>query len=235
MKKTITIFGHTREVDVISNEEYDAMMSAQRQRDLSYRIEENRAMCFSDKLLASCTFESDDQTNAQLSKRAREYVNSFSNNLNHGKGILFYGTVGTGKTFMSACIANALLDLGYSCHMTTFARISNELQATWNKQEYINRLMRYDLLIIDDLAAERDNEYMNEIVFNVIDERNRCRKPLIVTTNLTGEELKRPADRNKSRIYSRLFEMCIPFQVGGNDRRKKELLTMLKKDSCSTS
>ena len=141
---------------------------------------------------------------------------------------MFYGSVGTGKSFMAACIANELLDRGYSCFMTTFARIFNEYQETWEKQSYIRRLMQYDLLIIDDLAMERDTSTMNEIVFNVIDERNRCRKPLIVTTNLTGDELKHPADVSKSRIYSRLFEMCIPFHVTGNDRRKEKLAAMLK-------
>jgi len=64
---------------------------------------------------------------------------------------------------------------------------------------------------------------MGEIVQNIIDSRYRSGKPLIVTTNLTGEELQNPADIRKQRTYSRLYEMCIPFCVKGNDRRQKKL------------
>ena len=92
------------------------------------------------------------------------------------------------------------------------------------KQQYIDGLKRFDLLIIDDLASERDTEYMGEIVQNIIDSRYRSGLPLIITTNLTAEELKHPAEIRKQRIYSRLFEMCVPVEVKGYDRRKKKLV-----------
>ena len=91
------------------------------------------------------------------------------------------------------------------------------------KQEYMDSLDKFDLIVIDDLASERDTEYMGEMVQSIIDARYRAGKPLIVTTNLTSAELKRPSDIRKERIYSRLFEMCIPVEVIGKDRRKEKL------------
>ena len=92
------------------------------------------------------------------------------------------------------------------------------------KQEYIDGLNQFDLLVIDDLASERDTEYMGEIVQNIIDSRYRSNLPLIITTNLTSDELKHPSTIRKERIYSRLFEMCVPVEVKGSDRRKEKLI-----------
>jgi DNA replication protein DnaC len=64
---------------------------------------------------------------------------------------------------------------------------------------------------------------MQEIVFNVIDSRYRAGLPLIVTSNLTAEEIKNPADISYQRIFSRLLEMCVPIEVKGEDRRRKIL------------
>lgn len=64
---------------------------------------------------------------------------------------------------------------------------------------------------------------MSEIVMNVIDSRYRSKKPIIVTTNLTSEEIKNPTDVSKQRIYSRLLEMCYPVEVKGTDHRKRKL------------
>lgn len=70
-----------------------------------------------------------------------------------------------------------------------------------------------------DLGAERETEYMGEVVHNIIDNRYRAKLPLIITTNLTPDNLKNPTDIRKQRIYSRLLEMCIPVLVPGKDRR----------------
>jgi DNA replication protein DnaC len=85
-------------------------------------------------------------------------------------------------------------------------------------------LNKFDLLVIDDLASERDTEFMGEIVQNIIDSRYRAGLPLIVTTNLTADELKHPQEIRKRRIYSRLFEMCVPLEVQHKDRRKQKLI-----------
>ena len=202
-----------------------------KQREQAARIKEKRRICFSDSELISCTFEKDDKSNLKVSTVAQNYVKKFDTMYEDGKGLLFFGTVGTGKTFIAAAIANALIDKGYNCLVTNFARLVNTIQGMYTgKQEYIDRLNRFDLLIIDDLAAERDTEYMGEAVQNIIDSRYRAGLPLIVTTNLTADELKNPVEVRKQRTYSRLLEMCIPLEVKmvdekGNaiDRRKEKL------------
>ena len=190
----------------------------------SEELRRMRQVGFPDADMANWTFDRDDGKNTQLSTLARRYVQNFKTMRADHKGLLLFGNVGTGKTFASACIANALIDQGIPCLVTNFSRLVNEIQSMYDgKQEYIDNLSDFDLLVIDDLASERDTEYMNETVMNIIDSRYRSGLPLIVTTNLTADELKNPADVRKQRIYSRLFQMCIPYEVKGTDRRKEAL------------
>ena len=194
-----------------------------RQQELD-RVRRLRKMGFPDAEMSRWTFERDDCSNGHLSTVARNYVDNFGEMRKRGKGLLLFGSVGTGKTFMAACIANALIDKGYPCLVTNFARLTNTISGMYSgKQQYIDGLDSFELLVIDDLASERDTEYMQETVTSIIDARYRSGKPLIITTNLTAQELKAPTDMRKQRIYSRLFEMCVPFEVKGQDRRKKHL------------
>lgn len=190
-------------------------------RDRMQKIGKLRNMGFLDEEMKKWTFENDDQPDSKYSKIARRYVDNFPKMLEKSKGLLFFGNVGSGKTYLAACIANALIDKGNPCLVTNFSRIVNTIGGTYdNKQKYIDGLNKFDLLVIDDLAAERDTEYVNEIIYSVIDSRYRSGKPLIVTTNLRIEEIKNSPDVKKQRILSRLTEMCLFIPVNGKDRRK---------------
>ena len=205
-------------------EKREAEEREQKRRDFLDRVKSLRASGFPDAEMQRWTFANDDRSNARISDIAQKYVEHFDEMRRRGKGLLLFGDVGTGKTFAAACIANALIDKGVPCLVTSFARLVNTLQGMYDgRQDYIDGLNRFPLLVIDDLASERDTEYMNEIVYNVIDSRYRSGLPLIVTTNLTGDELKHAAEITKKRIYSRLFEMCVPIEVKGVDRRKMKL------------
>lgn len=189
-------------------------------------IERNRSTGFLDLDMIGCVFDNDDMKNPKISGVCKRYVQHFQTMFQRGKGLLMYGGTGTGKSFMSACIANALIDQGYKCLVTNFPRIINELTGIYEgKQEYIDSLNAYALLVIDDLAIERDTEYTAEIIQNVIDSRYRANKPLIVTTNLTLQEIKNPKGMRKQRLFSRLKEMCLPIEVTGEDRRDKKFET----------
>ena len=76
-------------------------------------------------------------------------------------------------------------------------------------------------LILDDFGMERGTEYGLEQVFNVIDSRYRSGKPLIVTTNLTLDDLRNPEDTAHSRIYDRLISMCVPVRFTGENFRQE--------------
>ena len=188
------------------------------------RVAELRKAGFADGEMQRWTFANDDGESGQVMSVARKYVENFEKMRSDGKGLLLFGDVGSGKTFAAACIANALIEKGVPCMMTNFARIANTVQGMFDgRQEYYDSFNDFPLLVIDDLSAERKTEYMQEIVFNVIDSRYRAGLPLIITSNLTAEELKNPADVAYRRIFSRVLEMCIPLEVKGIDRRRKNL------------
>ena len=155
--------------------------------------------------------------------------------------MILWGEVGTGKSYLAGCIANALMEKEISVCMTNFALILNDLAASFKERnEYISRLCSFPLLILDDFGMERGTEYGLEQVYNVIDSRYRSGKPLIVTTNLTLEELQNPEDTAHARIYDRLTEMCTPVCITGENFRKakaqakmEQLKTLLDgKGSC---
>ena len=76
---------------------------------------------------------------------------------------------------------------------------------------------------IDDLGAERKSDFMQEQVFNIIDARYRSGLPMIITTNLTAEEMKKPTEIGQSRIYDRILERCHPVAVQGQSIRRQHL------------
>ena len=150
---------------------------------------------FTDPAMRNWTFEHDNGRNPQT-ETARFYVDSWETMQAENIGYLFWGGVGTGKSYLAACIANALMEKEVAVRMTNFATILNDLAASFEgRNEYISRLCSYPLLILDDFGMERGTEYGLEQVYSVIDSRYRSGKPLIATTNLTLEELQHPQDR----------------------------------------
>lgn len=196
---------------------------ARRAQDMRIEVQRLRKLGFPDAEMANWTFANDDGTNKNASDIAHRYVNNFTEMKKHGKGLLFHGPVGSGKTFLAAAIANELINQGHPCMVTNFARITNTIQGMFEgKQRYLDDFNRLDLLVIDDLSAERNTSFMNEMIFNIIDSRYRSGKPLIITTNLSKEELIGQTDTCRQRIYSRLVEMCFPVEVNNTDRRKRK-------------
>ena len=169
----------------------------------------------------SQNFTQDDNRNSKISDVCRRYVDHWPEMKADNIGILFYGGVGTGKSFLACCIANALIDKQVRASVTNFPRILNKLQGFGeDKQAFLDKMSRYDLLVIDDLGVERDTSYSVEQVFNVIDARSRTGKPLIVTTNLSLADLQKPPSLGYARIYDRILEMCpIRLKLTGSSRR----------------
>ena len=176
-------------------------------------------------------FENDAGCNPQM-KLARQYVEYWTEMQKKNTGLLIWGGVGTGKSFFAGCIANALMEREVPVCMTNFARILNELNNSFSgRNEVVERLCRYPLLIIDDFGMERDTNYALEQVYNIIDSRYRSKGPLIITTNLTLDEIRHPQDVAHARIYDRVLEMCVPVSCFGTSIRKdtaQEKLNNLK-------
>ena len=205
-------------------EAIEAEERADKERELKRKAEELRKDGFFYKSLAKYTFDIDDGSQPKVMHIAKKYVENFDTFKAQGKGILFYGGVGTGKTYAAACIANALIDKGIPVMMTNFNRIANKLQERFGKaQEFLDSLNKYQLLIVDDLATERNTEYMQEIVFNIIDARYSAELPIIITTNLDYNDIKTSSNTVNSRIYDRIVEKCYPVAVFGKSHRRKDL------------
>ena len=198
-------------------------LEAIKEREWEEELRRRRTACFAESNMANWTFENDDMKNAKITSIMKNYVKNFLEFKQSGRGLLLYGSVGSGKTYFAAAIANALIDEGYRAFMTNFAKIINQVQSTFEKrQEIIDSLNKYELLILDDLGAERNSEFMTEQVFNIIDNRYRSGLPMIITTNLTAEDLKKPQDTEHSRIYDRILERCLPIEVSGASRRRQK-------------
>ena len=195
----------------------------QMQRERMERIKRRRAHGLRDKSLHAYIFDHDNGSNPVMEK-ARAYVRNWKEALKNNVGLLLFGDVGTGKSFFAGCIANALLDQDVPVLMTSFPAILNQLTGVYpeERMEFINSLNDYDLLIIDDLGVERSTEFAMEQMFEVIDRRYRSGKPMIITTNLTLEQLRNPPDLAHARIYERILERCAPILFSGENFRKQK-------------
>lgn len=194
----------------------EEMRSIQRAKVSSMMDDTFRTACFANYQIRN--------GNERHLKAAKKYCIEFSKMYERNQGLLFWGTVGTGKSYTAACIANYLLEANTSVVMTSFVRILQEMQGFDREREetFTNKLNSVKLLIIDDLGAERSTDYALEKVYGIIDNRYRAKKPLILTTNLTLRQMQEATDIRYARIYDRIFEMCYPMEFSGVSWRKRE-------------
>lgn len=210
-------------------EEYEKQEAERKRLEFLEQVSRLKANGLQDKALREYTFANDKEYNPEMQK-AHDYVAHWSEMKAKSIGLLLWGDVGTGKSFFAGCIANALLEQGIPVLMTNFSRILNSLSGMYSdeKNQFIDSLNKYSLLIIDDLGIERSTEFALEQVFNVIDSRYRSKLPLIVTTNMTLDELKHPQDLARSRIYDRVLERCVPLKINNQNIRQKNAAENMK-------
>lgn len=147
-------------------------------------------------------------------------INFHKTNMN----LLFYGGTGLGKTFMCNCVAKALIDKEITVlYQTSFSlfeivethKFNKQLETEENRINY-NMIFDCDLLIIDDLGTEFNNSFTNAELFNIINERLITEKKIIISTNLSLEQLR---ETYTDRIMSRVFNNFVPLKFYGMDLR----------------
>lgn len=197
----------------------DAMREVKRKVEEVERLKRDG---FRDRRLLEYTFENDKGYNPEIA-RAKRYVDLFPNMEARGMGLLLWGYVGTGKTFIAACIANALMEQRISVYMTNFSRIMNYMMgmAGTDRNAYLDELNRYRLLVIDDLGVEHDSSFAVEQVFSVIDSRCQSGKPMLITTNLSIGQLREPRDIPHARIFDRVLAHCYPIRINNTQIRQR--------------
>lgn len=131
------------------------------------------------------------------------------------RNLFFYGTVGTGKSFLSGCIARELLQRGCSVLyfsaaslFDTLARYTFDGRLKDSLQDFCEDLYGCDLLIVDDLGTEITNSFVTSALFSCLNERHLRGRSTLISTNISLEELR---DRYSDRIFSRIssgFTLC---------------------------
>lgn len=153
-------------------------------------------------------------------ENCRDFIKNFDSDYHN---LFFYGTVGTGKSFLSGCVAKELMDSGHSViyfgatglfHLLSSA--SFDIQNRAERQNTYSDLYCCDLLIIDDLGTELTNQFTSSQLFSLLNERNIERKATIISTNLSLRELQ---DRYSDRIFSRITSNFMVCKLTGPDIR----------------
>ena len=180
-----------------------------------------RSEAFRDVPASGWRFESAAVTTSQLAK-ARGYAQNWDEFKKAGIGLLLFGNVGTGKSYAAGCIANALIDKEVSVLMVGMSDMVNRMQGNFgaDRDSYMTSLMRPELLILDDLGAERNTSFGKERVFDVINRRWLTGKPMIITTNIPIATMQKAVSLDERRIYDRILKVCVPIRFNGENFRR---------------
>lgn len=198
----------------------DEFYAKMKQEELKRRIDDLRRRGVTDLEYARYTFATDDGKYPAATLKCKEYVEHWAEMRKENIGLLLYGPVGTGKTYLGCAVANALIDRGIPALITNMPKILEALKTPWKEGgNLIDKIQSYELVMIDDLGAERDTSTAAEQVYNIIDTRYRSGKPVIITTNLTAAEMKSPPNMAYKRVYDRILQNCKPIKLDGPSRR----------------
>lgn len=178
----------------------------------------------------TCTSDNPSFNNAYT--RCRNYCNVSQKVFMEGMGIYLYGDSGTGKTHLTACMANNLIEQCYQVLFTNFAEISKIIRSTFKKDsketenDYINQLANIDFLFIDDLGTEivqknDEDTWLQEKIYDVINKRYNAKKPTIFTSNYSMKELITERGMMKKTV-DRIMEMSTAIlKIEGKSYRLK--------------
>jgi len=157
-------------------------------------------------------------------RKSEQFIKSFGKDYHN---LLFYGTVGTGKSFLSGCVAHELLNRGFSVLYFSAELLIETISAAMKSDDkralprLHDSLYEADLLIIDDLGTELINDFTRTQLLNVLNERILRQRPMIISTNLNLNELR---DSYSERFNSRLIANTYICRLSGKDIRLQKKL-----------
>jgi DNA replication protein DnaC len=201
-------------------------------KETQRKLDKLKKFSMMDDKFYDCTFENYeiDEDNKKLYKFALKYCNHWEEMYHENIGVMFLGSQGIGKSYTSFAIANRLLANMVPVIAISTIGLLDKIKTTYSKfgnegeSEILHQLSNAKLLILDDLGVENDTAWAKEKLYEIIDTRDRQGKPLIVTTNLTKEQLqnKLTGSDGVNRTYDRLIKMCQPIEVKGTSKRIDE-------------
>ncbi len=155
----------------------------------------------------------------------RDFVEEFGPD--NARNALFIGGTGLGKTHLSTSIAKGVIERGYDVIYGTAQNVFRDFERQQfgrpgaESEDLTEKYFECDLLIIDDLGTELTNNFTVSCLYNLINTRINGKKPMIISTNLSQNELR---SRYEDRVTSRLFGEFDPlFFIGKDVRFKKRI------------
>ena len=164
-------------------------------------------------------------TYRENASRIKKIAMEFVDDVVMGKkvsGLFFNGPVGSGKTFLAAACANALVEKGVDVRFLVVPDFLDQLRETFQNDSPVSEgylmdeIKKTDVLVLDDLGAHNYTDWTVKTIFAIINYRLNYEKPMIVTSNLSQEEIEKNLS---SRIFSRLAEACRFFKIENSDIR----------------
>ncbi len=178
---------------------------------------------YSDEQINPTTGLSSLATARQAVQNCREFISTFDTEF---RNLFFYGDTGTGKTYLSNCVAKELLDSGHSAIYFTASSLfqifeKHAFDKTRDAEEDYHHIFECDLLIIDDLGTEFSNTFTVSQLFLCLNERILRQKSTIISTNLGLRQL---AEIYSERTFSRISSSYTIIKLFGNDIRIQKKL-----------
>ena len=157
----------------------------------------------------------------QVVAATRRFTERIDERLDAGRGLWFMGPVGTGKTTLAMLVSKAALETGRSVAIYSLPRLLNEIRDTHRAErshiDLLDRLTAVDLLHVDDVGAERKNEWVLEELYSIVNSRYEEQRSIVITTNIDDHDAL--CEQIGARTVSRLTEMCQEMLLSGEDRR----------------
>ena len=142
------------------------------------------------KRMLAASLERHPDLEPTLVRHVRRFIAEIDANVNAGRGLWFHGSVGTGKTTLALLIAKAARDAGRSVAIYSVPLLFAEMRDTFDDDSQdshlalFKRLSEVDLLVLDDLGAERQTEWVLEQLFSLVNERWQDERSIVVTSNV---------------------------------------------------
>ena len=169
-----------------------------------------------------------DKKTKEMMNLGEQYCLNFEKVMKKNTNLYIYGETGVGKSYLSNCIYN-YLSKKYTVLMINIPLYLISLQTGYSKNdpretEILKILESVDLLIIDDLAREQITEWNLEKLMNIIEKRMGIQKPILISSNLSLENLKHKYSKfdKFNRLQDRIKGSCADIRYEGKSKRSSE-------------
>lgn len=159
----------------------------------------------------------------QALMHCRNYAKSFPDY--GGDALMIWGPYGNGKSHLAAAVAHVVQAKGFTVVFQTLPELLERIRSTFGdrkdketEKDIMYALQNCNLLILDDVGAEKVTDWVQDALFRIVDGRYRQQRPILYTTNLKPSEIK---DKVGPRIYDRIVETSIMVENSGNSFRMK--------------